>query len=112
MKTLTAHWEDYLKLRRQLGFKLEVAGRLLRNLVRFAKQQRAAFITTKLALRWATQVPNLQPVQKANRLGMARRFAQYLSAIDPRTEVPAPKLLPTSAVGEPPTFTGARTCAG
>jgi integrase len=94
MKTLMAHLEDYLKLRRQLGFKLEVSGRLLHDFVRFAKQQRAAFITTKLALRWATQVPNLQPVQKANRLGMARRFAQYLSAIDPRTEVPAPKLLP------------------
>jgi integrase/recombinase XerD len=94
MKTLTDHLADYLRLRRQLGFKLDVAARLLRNFIRFLEQKRAAVITTKLALQWATQAPGIQPVQKANRLGIVRRFAQYLSAIDPRTEVPARKLLP------------------
>lgn len=94
MNTLAVHLDNYLKLRRQLGFKLRVPGILLRNFVRFAEKQRTSFITTKLALRWATQPLNLQPVQKANRLGMVRRFAEYLSTLDPRTEVPAQKLLP------------------
>ena len=94
MKTLANHLDDYLALRRQLGYKLESAARHLRNFVRFMEQQHAAVITTKLALKWATQTPSLLPVQKANRLGIVRRFAQYLCAIDPRTEVPAHKLLP------------------
>jgi integrase len=94
MNTLSGHLDDYLRLRRQLGFKLRVAGILLRNFVRFAEQKRASFITTKLALRWATQPTNIKPVQKANRLGTVRRFAEYLSAVDPRTEIPAQGLLP------------------
>jgi integrase len=94
MNTLAVNLDNYLKLRRQLGFKLRVAGILLRNFVRFAEKQRTSFITTKLALRWATQPFDLQPVQKANRLGVVRRFAEYLSTLDPRTEVPAQKLLP------------------
>ncbi len=94
MKTLAVHLDNYLKLRRQLGFKLRVGGILLRNFVRFAEKQRTSFVTTKLALRWATQPVELQPVQKANRLGVVRRFAEYLSTLDPRTEVPAQKLLP------------------
>ena len=55
MKTLAVHLDNYLKLRRQLGFKLRVGGILLRNFVRFAEKQRTSFVTTKLALRWATQ---------------------------------------------------------
>jgi integrase/recombinase XerD len=81
-------------LRRQLGFKLRVPGSLLRSFVLFARQHSRSWITTKLALRWATHPPHISPVQAANRLGMVRRFAYYLSAVDPRTEVPPPGLLP------------------
>lgn len=94
MNLLATHLDNYLKLRRQLGFKLRVQGILLRNFVRFAQQKRVAFITTPLALAWATQPGHISPAQKANRLGAARCFAKYLSAIDSRTEVPAQKLLP------------------
>lgn len=94
MKALKTHLDDYLKLRRQLGFKLREAGGLLRRFVQFAQAENASFITTKLALRWATQPTNVQSSQWANRLGMVRRFARYLSAVDPRTEIPPPGLLP------------------
>ena len=94
MNTLRSHLDNYLKLRRQLGFKLHVAGILLNGFVRFAERQRASVVTSKLALRWATQPRHIQQVQKANRLGVVRRFAIYLSAVDPRTEVPAKGLLP------------------
>jgi len=93
MTTLRTHLENYLKLRRQLGFKLRVAGILLGNFVRFAEQRRASFISTKLALEWATRLPHIQPTQKARRLAVVRRFASYLSAIEPRTEVPPKRLL-------------------
>jgi integrase len=94
MNALSLHLEEYLKLRRRLGFRLRVAGGLLRRFVGFAGQEGASFVTAKLALRWATQPADCQPSQWANRFGMVRRFAQYLSAVDPRTEIPPPKLLP------------------
>jgi integrase len=94
MKTLSLHLDDYLRLRRQLGFKLRVVGILLRNFVRFAEQEGAAFINTKLALRWATLPSGIKKVQRANRLGVVRRFSEYMSALESRTEVPAQKLIP------------------
>jgi integrase/recombinase XerD len=94
MSMLTTRLKEYLRLRRQLGFKLRVPGIVLPNFVRFAQRRGASFITTKLALKWATQPPNIGSAQRANRLGMVRRFAEYLSAVDPRTEVPPQKLIP------------------
>jgi integrase/recombinase XerD len=102
MKTLRAHLDEYLSLRRQLGFKLRTVGRLLGRFVVYAEEQKANFITQKLALAWATQPTGCQPVQWANRLGMVRRFAQYVSGSDGRTEVPPPELLPYRFERKPP----------
>ncbi len=86
--------KEYLAVRRTLGFKLRLPGRLLHGFVEFAESEGASFISRKLALRWATQPADAQPAQWANRLGMVRRFAQYLSTMDPRTEIPPQELLP------------------
>ena len=102
MKTLRTYLAEYLKLRHQLGFKLRLAGALLGQFVRYALAQKAAVITTELALEWATQPADCQPSQWAGRLGMVRRFAQYVSASDPRTEVPPPGLLPYRYHRKPP----------
>jgi hypothetical protein len=53
MKTLRHHAADYLKLRRQLGYKLKEAEFSLRSFVNLAEEEGAEFITTKLAVRWA-----------------------------------------------------------
>jgi integrase/recombinase XerD len=66
----------------------------LRRFVEFAEQAHADYITTDLALAWATRPAQAQPAQWANRLGMVRRFARYCHANDPRTVVPPPDLLP------------------
>ena len=97
MISLARHLEDYLDLRHRLGFKLRDAAFVLRNFVRFARQAKAAFITTKLVLDWATQPTGCQPTHYGNRLSMVRGFAEYLSAVDPRTEVPPAGLLPDRA---------------
>lgn len=94
MCALRTALEEYLALRRTLGFKLRLSGRLLHRFVDFAERESATAISTELALRWATQPADAQPAQWANRLGMVRRFAQHRSATDPRTEVPPPDLLP------------------
>jgi integrase/recombinase XerD len=94
MKPLSRHLQEYLALRRCLGFELRDAGCELHKFLRFAQQAKASFITTKLVLQWATQPTGCQPAQWATRLSMVRRFAKYLSALDPRTEVPSEGLLP------------------
>ncbi len=93
MCELRAALEEYLALRRALGFKLRLSGCLLHRFVDFAEREGAAVITTELALRWATQPADAQPAQWANRLGMVRRFARHRSATDSRTEIPPGDLL-------------------
>ena len=84
---------DYLRLRGQLGYKLQEAEFLLRNFVSFIEQEGAGVITAKLAVQWAAR-PNMKLAQSGSRLSVVRRFAAYVSAHDARTEVPAQKLLP------------------
>ena len=102
MKKLRKALEEYLSTRRALGFRLCLAGGLLRRFVEFAERDGKSFITRKLALRWATQPANAQPAQWAQRLGMVRCFAEYLSATDPRTEIPPQELLPYRYHRKPP----------
>jgi integrase len=102
MKRLCTYLDEYLELRHKLGFRLRLAGGLLRRFVRFAQTKRASFITTKLAVQWATQPADCQPAQWANRLGMVRRFAQYVSGTDRRTEIPPQELLPHRYHRKPP----------
>jgi len=93
MKTLSQYLDDYLKLRRQLGYKMQSVEIMLRNFVFFAQQEGTDVIRTKLVLRWATR-SKAKPMLSAPRLGAVRRFAEYVRAYDPRTEVPAQRLLP------------------
>ncbi len=62
--------------------------------VGFLEQHEAAWITTDWAVRWAIQPQHVQPAEWARRLRVVRGFAQYYSAVDPRTEIPPPELLP------------------
>jgi integrase/recombinase XerD len=93
MSALGQALEDYLKLRRALGFKLERHGRLLPSLVAHLESAGAATVTTQLALDWATAVDG-KPGEWAIRLSIARGFAAYLQSLDPATEVPPADLLP------------------
>jgi integrase len=102
MTKLKKALEEYLAVRRALGFKLQLSGRLLHRFVEFAEKERVSVITTKLALEWATQPRDAQPAQWANRLSMVRNFAKYHSAIDPRTEIPSKELLPYHYHRKPP----------
>jgi integrase/recombinase XerD len=86
--------DDYLAVRRALGFRLRLTGGMLRDFASFLESEGASHITTDLALRWAQQPVGVQPAQWANRLGVARRFAQFMSASDPLSEIPPAGLLP------------------
>jgi integrase/recombinase XerD len=93
MNPLSRHLQRYLELRHRLGFKLRQASCQLPQFVRFAQEAKATLVTTKLALQWATQSTGCQPAQWTARLGLVRRFAEYLRAVEPRTEIPPQGLL-------------------
>lgn len=94
MSTLAEAVEGYLQLRRGLGYKLEREGRLLPQLADFIEDEGGAYITTELALRWAMAPTQATPKWWGARLSMVRQLARHLVALDPRTEVPSPQLLP------------------
>jgi integrase len=94
MKMLGRGVQDYLSLRRGLGFKLRLVGPPLMDFVCFLEREGAAYITNELAVRWAMQPRECQPAWWASRLGFVRGFARYYQAIDPRTEIPPAALLP------------------
>jgi integrase/recombinase XerD len=86
--------EDYLRIRRRLGFEMPQDGRLLEGFVAFLEQAGAERITTELALGWARKPADAHPHYWRQRLTVARGFARYLATIDPASEVPSPDLLP------------------
>lgn len=94
MTALQKAVEDYLSMRRALGFKLRLPAGMLRDFAAFLEREGSLHITVALALRWAKQPAAVQPAQWANRLAVVRRFAQFMAASDPRTEIPPPDLLP------------------
>jgi len=86
--------EDYLALRRALGFKLKTEGHCLFGFVDYLEQAGAARITIELAIAWATEPADTTPTWWARRLTVVRCFARYLQTLDPVTEVPPDGLLP------------------
>ncbi|MDX3744417.1 tyrosine-type recombinase/integrase [Pseudomonas aeruginosa] len=94
MNTLRQALQEYLSLRRGLGFKLREAGKALHDFVTFMEQRRADYVTHELALAWAQQPSNVQSTHWAQRLCFVRGFARHRSATDPRTQIPPPGLLP------------------
>ncbi len=104
MTLLSEALNEYVAMRRNLGFVFRVPASLLRTFVAFVDQAGSPFITTELARQWALQPTGAQPSTGAGRLAIARRFAVWRRASDLRTEVP-----PVDAVGQryrrrPPRF--------
>lgn len=94
MNTLRQSIQEYLTMRRGLGFKLDDTARSLAQFATFMERRHASYITHTLALRWAQEPSHAQPSYWAGRLCHVRQFARYRSASDPRTQIPASGLLP------------------
>ena len=102
MKSLSKALKEYLSLRRALGFKLKEDGRCLAQFVSFLEKKGISHVTTENAVWWAVKPQGAQPAHWARRLRMVRLFAEYLSALDPRTEIPPKNLLPNRYRRKPP----------
>ena len=102
MSDLRKAMQQYLSLRRSLGFELINVESTLRSFVAFAEREASAYVTTDLALRWVKLSTAKEPATLADRLNAVRRFAIWRRAADERTEVPSKNLLPYRYRRKPP----------
>ena len=102
MKSLPAHLVEYIAARRALGTRLEEPAQTLRHFTKFLARKRSAHITTTLALEWAQQSKHVQRATWARKLSMVRQFARWVHAIDPRHQIPPPRLLGVRHRRNPP----------
>lgn len=92
MTTLPELVEDYLRLRRALGFKLQYYGEWLTNFASYVDAAGTGSVTCELAVSWAWLPAGIKPITARYRISAVRGFG-YLHAIDPAHEVPPPGLL-------------------
>ena len=93
MRNIREALTQYITVRRALGATFREPAVTLGHFVTFLETEGAECITANLALRWACQPVHVQRATWARRLGMVRRFASWLSAFDPRTEVLPKRIL-------------------
>ncbi|MBB3742028.1 integrase [Rhizobium sp. BK591] len=84
--------EQYLTLRRSLGFKLQSQESRLRNFVRYAAAHGEQRITAKIAVDWAGH--QCGPATWSSRLSTVRSFARHVQVVDPLTEIPPSQIFP------------------
>jgi integrase len=94
MSALRQAVDDYISVRRSLGFKLEDYPWMLHDFVGFLEAAGALSVTAELAVAWA-QLPGAEahPSYLGKRLSVVRGFARHLAAFDPATEIPSADLL-------------------
>ena len=90
---LRQHLDDYLSLRRALGFHLDNAGRLLGQFVGYLDRRGTDTITIEDTLRWAMLPAHASRHWWAIRVSVVRGFAAYLHSVDPRVQIPPTGLI-------------------
>jgi integrase/recombinase XerD len=93
MTPLTVRLEQYLAVRRSIGYDLSFSERVLSRFTAFAHSEGANHITVDLFLRWKKHYGSANNNTWSARLSMVRVFANWLQGFDPRTEVPSPGLI-------------------
>jgi integrase/recombinase XerD len=88
--------EDYLAMRRALGFKLTTQGRQLMSFVDYCESRGSDRIASDLALEWATTTRSgsTHDGYLARRLMSVRIFARHYQTLDPDSEIPPEDALP------------------
>jgi len=94
MKTLQESLNEYIDMKKSLGFKVDVINRNLQSFLQFMDDNGVNIITIDIAVRWARIPSSAKPSWWAQRLGFVRGFARYQCALDNISVVPPPGLLP------------------
>lgn len=93
MITMTDRLEEYIAVRRSLGYDLSFTARVMRGFAAFADREGADYVTVDLFLRWKDNFGKASNSTWSTRLGMVRGFAGWMQGLDTRTEVPPAGLI-------------------
>ena len=85
--------EDYLAMRRSLGYTLRGDGRMLLDFADRLDAVGQTTLTVHAALAWACEPATASPHHRRRRLGVVRCFARHLNALDPTCQIPPSDLL-------------------
>ena len=111
--TMVASAEEYLAVRRKLGYALRIEGA---ELIRFAQYAdrvgHRGPLTTELAVRWAKAPEKADPLYWARRLDIVRRFAKHRLLFEPQTEIPPEGLFGASYRRKTPHIYSEKEIAG
>jgi integrase len=92
--TLHQHLQDYLALRRAMGFKMDRHAYLLGQFVDYLTARDVATLSTEHAMDWACSPSSATARWWGARLSIARGFAVYLNGLDPAHQIPPRGVLP------------------
>lgn len=95
--------EEYLAMRRSLGFKLAGEGRMLLEFADRLDATGQTTVTVTAAVAWASEPTEASANHRHRRLGVVRGFARHLAALDPTCEVPRSVCSSPARTGRPPT---------
>jgi integrase/recombinase XerD len=101
--------DEYLRLRRALGFRLRREGDILPQFADYLEQRGSVTVTAEHAIAWAQLPQGVHPVTWAHRLSAVRGFATWLRTADPATEIPPRGVFPGRASRPPRSSSPART---
>jgi integrase len=100
---MTARVEEFIALRRGLGYRSPTQERSLRAFGRHLDHEgHQGPIPLESSLNWATSTASIDPCNPARRLTMVRGFLRHLAAMDGATEVPDPGSLGSTGHRKPP----------
>jgi integrase/recombinase XerD len=112
MGTMRHAAEEYIALRRAMGFKLDKPDRLVLKFADYLDWLGTGQLTIDTALTWARQPAQADPSWWAYRLSAVRGFAAYLQPRMPGIQVPPADLLPLRATRATPyLYSGAQIAA-
>jgi integrase/recombinase XerD len=97
MSPLARSAQEYLAMRRGVGYLLRQEARMLTDFVGYCERRGITRITTETALGWATEPAQASPTWWRKRLAVVRGFAGHLKTVEEDTEVPPKGLLPSQA---------------
>jgi integrase len=94
MTTIRSAAEDYLAVRRCLGFKLGTRGRVLMDVAAYLERKGMDTVTTEAAVEWAITPSGASALWHAMRLGVRPAICRPPPASRPRLRGSSPDLLP------------------
>ena len=94
MSVLRQALDDYLRVRRALGYKLARSEKLLAQFLTFVEDRNEDHVTIDIAVAWASLPAGSHLSWMSTRLSIVRRFAIHLHGIDPANQAPPTDLLP------------------